>query len=409
MKKIILGIIIAFHLSLQAQEIEIKSLKTYLTGDETSYPVLIFNQGMESTITIEFDIQSDVQPNLSIVFRFCDQDWNPYENIFLIKQGYNTAYNLWYDVLPPSVNKARYHFQATFPNFDVTFPFSGKWRYYITDSFDADKIFASGRFIVVYPEVELNTKVYNEKVQNSYNSQSTLDRVWNISTDFELPDNYSPIRVDHVEIIENQKTDYPILIKRETFGGPRSYEWNGAGRFTFSARDIKPGNEYRFVNLFDVNRFEPPSVNAHFDGVETSRYYIPGEPDLDGGSILTEFNDDYAEYMYVVFRLRPPENITNRIFLTGAFNNWQVLPGYELYNEDGLYKITVELKRGEYDYQYVTGDVVDNHVENIDWQILEGNFWETRNTYHIFLYYKEELLGGYDKIIGYKQIFTGDL
>ena len=40
---------------------------------------------------------------------------------------------------------------------------------------------------------------------------------------------------------------------------------------------------------------------------------------------------------------------------------------------------------------------------------LEGNFWETGNNYHIFLFYNEEQLGGYDKIIGYKQIYSGDL
>ena len=65
---------------------------------------------------------------------------------------------------------------------------------------------------------------------------------------------------------------------------------------------------------------------------------------------------------------------------------------------------SVQLKRGVYDYQYVTGKIVNDRVENIDWEILEGNFWETENEYYIFLYYQTVEKGGYDKIIGYKKI-----
>jgi len=75
---------------------------------------------------------------------------------------------------------------------------------------------------------------------------------------------------------------------------------------------------------------------------------------------------------------------------------------------DGLYKIGIVLKRGEYDYQYVTGEIKNDNVVNINWLVLEGNFWSTRNEYRVFVFYKEPKKGGYDRIIGYGEIISGE-
>lgn len=409
MIKNIFVLILAIQFSLQAQNEIIKSLKTFVTGKEASFPVLVFNENNSPTITIEFDIQADTEPNLNIKFYFCDKFWQPYENVFLANEGYNTAYNLWFERLPSTTGGAEFHYYGTFTNYDVTFPYSGKWCYYVTDSFNPEQVYAYGRFFVVYPEQDIDVQIYNEKLQGTISTPNTLDRVYNLTVDFNLKSELVPSRVQDVEIVENHKSDYPIVIERKSFGDLRSYEWNGSSQFKFTARDIKPGNEYREVDLRDHNRFTPPKVDAQYDGIETSRFFRYGGRDLNGGSILTNYKDPYAEYMYVVFQIRPPETITDDIFLTGAFNDWQVLPEFQMHNDDGLYKITLELKRGVYDYQYVTGAKYDGVIEGINWWILEGNYWETRNAYHVFLYYSEELLGGYDKIIGYKQIYSGDL
>ncbi|HSR17744.1 MAG TPA: hypothetical protein VLM39_06585, partial [Ignavibacteriaceae bacterium] len=59
-----------------------------------------------------------------------------------------------------------------------------------------------------------------------------------------------------------------------------------------------------------------------------------------------------------------------------------------------------------YDYQYVAADAVNNRIKNEDWIVLEGNFLETENLYHIFIYYNDPNYGGYDRIIGYKVILS---
>jgi len=120
-----------------------------------------------------------------------------------------------------------------------------------------------------------------------------------------------------------------------------------------------------------------------------------------------KFKKEYAEYMDVEFRLRLPDNYYENVFLVGAFNNWEILPDYKMNDDAGLFTKTIELKRGVYDYQYVTADINDDYIENVSWIELEGNDWNTENEYYLFLYYDSPEIGGYDKIIGFTKINSG--
>ena len=69
--------------------------------------------------------------------------------------------------------------------------------------------------------------------------------------------------------------------------------------------------------------------------------------------------------------------------------------------ETGLYKRTVWLRRGVYDYQYVLGDVdSDGNGINQEWLTLEGNDWRTVNRFTALVYYYDRHFGGFDRIIG---------
>jgi hypothetical protein len=72
--------------------------------------------------------------------------------------------------------------------------------------------------------------------------------------------------------------------------------------------------------------------------------------------------------------------------------------------QNGFYLKTVQLKRGIYDYQYVTADLNYGKIRDIDWYVLEGNNWDVKKDYYIFLWYSDPDKGGYDRIIAYKQI-----
>ena len=142
-----LVLLLTLPLTVKAQEnIKIESLEAYPDNDETALPVISGGK-----LTIEFDLNADNVPQLSVVFRFCDKNWNPTGNLFLANNGYNTYTNLDFSTLPGTVKKARYHFKESFPDNKgmVSFPFSGKWMYFITDTYDTSKVFAKGKFVYV--------------------------------------------------------------------------------------------------------------------------------------------------------------------------------------------------------------------------------------------------------------------
>ena len=98
------------------------------------------------------------------------------------------------------------------------------------------------------------------------------------------------------------------------------------------------------------------------------------------------------------------DDVYGEIFLIGAFNNWELSLDYEMKKEAGISSITIPLKRGIYDYQYVAADVINGEIINDDWLVLEGNTWVNNKEYDVFLYYNEPNLGGYERIIGYSRI-----
>ncbi len=390
-------------------ELEIKSLRVFGGGDETSFPMIDYTSSGEKSITIDFDVQTSSFPNLIIQFRFCDDNWRPYENQFLQNPMFNTEYNLWLDKIPNNIKGARYHYTGTFPNNNVQFPFSGKWMFFITDSQNKNLIYASQKFFVLYPDVKLHSQIYRETMQGSYGDNANLGRTIAIKTSFVLPDTLFSANVTKVEIVKNRMVSSPIIIDRNTNTQERYYEWDAGRKFSFIARVLRPGNEYRQIDTRNLSKYPTPTSDARFGEVDQSDLFSKRQRDYNGASLLMNFRNANADYQNIVFKLKAPENVTKPIFLVGEFSDWKVLPEYEMFDDNGTMNLSVQLKRGVHAYQYVAADINGDRIRNEDWEILEGNFFETDNEYFIFLYYNTPEKGGYDKIIGFIKIRTGAL
>ncbi len=384
------------------QDIQIKSFVTYTTDDRFALPVLTG----ENKFVVEFDIESDFEPTLSILFRFCDEGWIPTQNIFLLNQNRNSIQLFYFERLPVTVEDADYHFKGSFPDRDgfIELPFSGKWRFYITDWQDTSLVYAEGRFFVVNSEVNLRSTLKRDELEDKNYWPRELSKVFNITTNFNLPDDFFPSYVDHLEIIQNRNIYEPIVIERNANTLERQFKWDANRKFTYITRDIPAGNEYRQVDIRNFNFFSDKDVKAQRDGLEFSRFFLNVLPDLNGNKIYMDHKDPYATYLNVTFSIRPPDDVYGDIFLVGAFNNWRLSAEYKLQAEAGIYSITIPLKRGIYDYQYIVGDDIDGDVGNSDWLVLEGNTWNNKKVYDIFLYYDEPSLGGYERIIGYLKL-----
>ena len=405
MKKLFVLLFIIQTSIIFPQEVVIKSLKTFSSKDANSIPVL---SSPRDLLTIDFDVQTEFSPNINIIFKFCDKNWNPTDNLFLANQGKNTAYTLNYFLLPTTVEEAKYHYTNTFPDKDgyVAFPYSGKWKFFVVDSQDPTKIFAEGKFFVVIADVPLKVETKRETLDDKTYFPPQLGHVNWIVVDAALKEDYFPFQVDELEIVQNYLMDNSIRVLRNSTDQNRVFEWDGGNKIRFIAKDVRPGNEYRQTNLQNINIYNSKNVKAQFDGMEYSRFLLLSPNDNNGSFILKSPKDMYATYMNVLFQIKPPAEVYGDVYLVGAFNGWKLSDKNKMNFNGDHFELTLELKRGVYDYQYVVVNGEYSDVTNQDWYILEGNDWQTTNDYNIFLWYRDQEYGGYDRIIGYSKIQT---
>ena len=154
----------------------IKSLRAFNSRHQSSAPVISHGE----KLTIEFDISADFMPDMAIVFRYCDRHWKPVKNIFLDNTGFNIDFNLDYEIIPFADVGANYFFSHSYPDEDVTFPYSGKWKFYLTDSQDTSLVYASGKFIAAYPKTFLDSRITKRRYEGRTLKESTLGQTFRI-------------------------------------------------------------------------------------------------------------------------------------------------------------------------------------------------------------------------------------
>jgi len=112
-----------------------------------------------------------------------------------------------------------------------------------------------------------------------------------------------------------------------------------------------------------------------------------------------------ADYTWVHFALDEFDDSggTKEIYVVGAFNNWQLVPEYQLKLSDSNYwEVAVLLKQGYYNYQYA---VLDRSTQTVSYSAINGSFWQTENTYQALFYYRPWGVR-YDVLMGYGEANT---
>jgi len=114
-----------------------------------------------------------------------------------------------------------------------------------------------------------------------------------------------------------------------------------------------------------------------------------------------------GEYAWVEFWLKQPLVKDADIFLLGALNNWQLDEKSKMVfdNRMNMYHGRMYLKQGYYDYLYV---VVPKGKTQGDVTLIEGDHWETKNQYSVYVYYQEKV-PEYDRLVGYSQFYSFDV
>ena len=114
-----------------------------------------------------------------------------------------------------------------------------------------------------------------------------------------------------------------------------------------------------------------------------------------------------GEYAWVEFWLNQSKIKDADIYIMGALNNWQLDEKSKMRYDSryNMYRGQMFLKQGYYDYLY---NVVPRGSTRGSVTVIEGDHWETKNQYTIYVYYRERV-PEYDRLVGYTTVNSFDI
>lgn len=377
-------------------EEQIKTVRLYPSGEMGEGKMLPSVTSLQGNgLDLEFDdLQSD-RANYYAKILHCNYDWTPSR---LRDLDFISEYNEF------NINNYEYSGNTHIPYVHYTYPIPtasiklpGNYLVIVYRDGDREDLMFSKRFMITSGEAAI--KPYS-------NIGMTAIRATSQQIQFEV--NYNgidipnPLETVNVVIRQNQRWDNAVSDIKPSFvrESNKILEY----RFFNDDKSFKAGNEFRFIELTSILA---PGRNVDRIGNSEkpfTAYVTPDFPrsgqryaqllDRDGGFMIMIGNNAESEtnenYMNVVFTLKQQQS-KEKIYVVGAFNQWQRSEENEMPFNNGVYSATLLMKQGLYNYAYVT----ENNSTDI-----EGSYFETENFYEI-LVYNRSIYQQADHLIGY--------
>ncbi len=413
-KLIIISIFILSFLNYgDSQTIENKDL----TYDSNIHTVLLHPPGkqllppvikLNSTdkLQLSFDDMSAESYLFKYTFVHCTKDWKTsdldqmdYLDGFFEEDITNYKFSL--NAVPPYI-----HYNAFLPSGDIKIKLSGNYilKVYV-DTPDDENVIFTKRFFITEPlvRVEVNIPYYPKNLAFVRKEQQ-------IDLKLFTPDlfNTEPLQRINVTIQQNGRWDNvkenikptSIMSDQMNFDYSEGIVFEGGNQFrNFDMKSFWYKSMYIKEIINNPNGYV---VILHTDYNRADKPYT-AEPGIDGNKLITARSGQNpsteGEYAHVEFWLKQPQIKDAGIYLLGALNNWQLDDKGKLEYDSKLhmYHGSLFLKQGYYDYLFA---VVDNGSTRGRVSVIEGNHWETKNQYSIYVYYSEKV-PAYDRLVGY--------
>lgn len=403
----IFALLFAWTTSALAQESgvyidNLKSLRVEVNGAWDSEPVV--NLGGRNWVEISFDDLQHTYVRYTYTITHCNADWEQSE---LMESDYMDGFNgMRIEDYTPSTSTAMLynHYSLKIPNDDVKLKVSGNYKLQIFEDGDDEPV-AQACFSVLEPRVGIEISVSSNTDIDTYNSHQQVS--------FDV--NYSTYTVMHPEtellpvVVQNRRWDNHVEGLKPTYLKTNTLVFNHNRNLIFPA-----GNEYRRFEVLDDHvptmridamRYEDPyyhafvmtdeqRVNYIFDKDQNGRYYVRNANDVD--------SESESEYYITHFRLAIPQIPGGNLYLHGDLTNGRLADEYKMeYNlMEHEYEITLPLKQGSYNYQYLfvqDGESVGQTAA------CEGNFYQTENEYGVYIYHRP-FGDRYDHLVGYNKV-----
>ena len=382
-----------------------KSIKTILVhkkGWELSNSAMELNS--KDILQFSFDeIGSDLGDYYYTLIH-CTHDWkksdileSDYMDGFF--QEYISNFKYSFNTITPYI-----HYVVEVPNKNMKLTKSGNYIFKVYKNNNADEVVFTQRFIVFESLVKTKVKVKRPTI--------LVERNYKQEVDFELDiTNINLINMQkdlHVTVQQNNRWDNEITNLTPLFvrGNNLIYDYNDRENL------FDGGNEFRFLDIKTL-RYRGQKIKQIVKEKNSTEVYLLTElkrtyknydfyEDLDGNFIIRNQNGvNHAiesEYANVHFALEFDEKVNGEVYVFGRISNYLYQDAFKMsYNvRTKQYTLNVLLKQGYYDYHYV----VQQANKKADVPFMEGDHYETNNSYSITTYFYDPICSC-DRIVGY--------
>lgn len=391
------------------QKPNVHTLRTYVEGDETSYPII--ELGGNERVMIEFDILSSNIADLEYNLRHCSADGTP-SSLLPAEYANGFTLNPITDYAPSVNTMVEYiNYRIGFPNDEVQMLLSGC---YVVDIFYAgrpDSLVARTSFLVCEQLATIDVEI--RKPQTSVDERHAQEIRLSVDCSNLPVTNY--FEELSVAVLQNGNP-YASRIglkPKQIVGQQLIYSYSGdllmAG-----------GNEFRRLDLRYLRRapinYNQVEYHAPFFHVTTptdeNHAFKPyfTETDQNGQFVIyaetvnKSFDDYYrfADYAFAHLTLAAEPALDGDVFVCGNFCHWQLDSTNMMhYNfQQHRYESDLFLKQGVYDYIYVHRNTF---TEQVDLERYEGSHSETSNRY-LFLVFFRPTTADYEQLVGVVQM-----
>lgn len=384
----------------------VKTVKFEIEGVDFSLPIL--RLGSEDKIILKFDelVEENKQYSYSIIH--CNSDWTKSE---LQPQEYIEGFE--HGIIENHLNSVNtiqrfVHYWQEFPSSMMKFLVSGNYILKVFQDDNPDNVIMVRRFMVYEQGANIRANAMMARSPDVQRLKQEVDVFISPASNMSFAD---PNRFVKVNVQQNGRRDNVSELKlRQYKSNELEYSFNNSNIF-------EAGNEFR---NFDFTSIRIRSQNvSNFDYIDdnnivklrpvVNRSNLPYTTigDLNGYYYIrnerADNNDLESDYAWVNFYLNVPINLEGSYYIWGELSDWYNNPQNKMEYDRSLncYTLSLYLKQGFYNYMIM-------HKPNsskLDYEIgkMEGNFSQTNNTYHIFVYYRKP--GDYhDSLIGYQKI-----
>lgn len=366
-----------------------------------SDPVLDLTHDDRLLLTFD-DLDGDYK-NYNYTIIHCNSNWTP-SNIFPNEylRGFEedriTDYRQSFNTIQHYT-----HYRLLIPGNEVQPILPGNYLLKIYPEGYPDSVVITRRMLVVQNRVNIEANVHQATIVQNRESRQEID----FAIGYRGLQVSNPFDEIAVVIQQNGRWDNAIYGLKPLFLKDQVLEYHYDDENTFNG-----GNEYRNFDIRTLRiytqyiekivRDEPGYTATLFTDKSRSfqRYSI--ENDINGKFLIRnqDGRDDHleGEYVKVKFRLKHDILTNGNFYVFGALSDWS-LSAYnkmEYDYDEGIYYVSLLLKQGYYDYQYLflkDGSIVGDET------VVEGNHHETRNEYTVLVYHRpagsrfEQLVG----------------